>query len=430
MTPDTRELGPDIDAWFETHADELITVVRELIAIDSQIPPYADERAIAADVIRRIEAFGLADTIDVIGPNETRPSVFARRKGAGGGPNLMLNGHIDTKPVGEARDLWHTDPFVATDRDGDIVGLGSNDMKGAVAAMLFAARALKELGVQLAGDLVLGLVADEEDGARDGSQYVAPLLRDIDATLIGEPSGWERDWQRIHLVSRGVCCFRLIVTGTQMHSSLSDRMHSVNASVKAAEIMTSMAQDFALTFVPHELGGAGPTVNIGVMISGGTYFGVVPGRAEIACDIRTVPGMTQESVRKDVERWLDGLREQDPELEVALEFDERLAWIPWSELDKQHPLATAASRAAEDVLGAAPEFGVFPGGTDAPWYSQVGIPALPSFGPGMLTSAHGPNEFVSRSSLIEAGRMYARIVADFCGVASRTGDAEGENHDH
>lgn len=415
----TTSVGTAIDAWFDQHADELMTTVRELIAIDSQIPPYADEREIAADLRRRIEEHDLADEISVIGPSEFRPSLIARRSGTGGGQNLMLNGHIDTKPVGEARALWHTDPFTATDRDGDIVGLGANDMKSGVAAMLFAVRALKELGIKLKGDVVLGFVADEEDGAQDGSQYVAPRLSGIDAVLIGEPSGWERDWQRIHLVSRGVCCFRVKVTGTQMHSSLSDRMPSVNASVRAGALMADMASELQLTYRPHHLGDTGPTLNVGVIISGGTYFGVVPGFAEFACDIRTVPGMTQESVHADLERWLDARRAADPDLQVVVEFDERLGWIPWSEIEDTHPLTLAAVSAAADVLGEAPELGVFPGGTDAPWFSRAGIPALPSFGPGMLTSAHGPNEFVSRSSIIEAGRMYARIAAEFCGVANR-----------
>ena len=406
-----------VDALLAEWEDELLTTLCELIAIDSQIPPFADERAIIADLRARCEAFGLADEVTVLGPAPERPSMLVRHRGAGGGPALMLNGHVDTKPVGEARALWRSDPHHATRRGDDIVGLGANDMKSGVAAMLFAARAVRAAGVRLRGDLVLGFVADEEDGANEGSRYIAPLIEDVDAVLIGEPSGWEEDWQRIHLVSRGVCCFRIIVTGTQMHSSLSDRMRSVNASVKAAGLMHRMPDALRLTHRPHPLGDVGPTLNVGVMISGGTYFGVVPGHAEFACDVRTVPGMSQQSVAADLDAWLAAERAADPDLQVRFEFDETLAWIPYSEMEPDHPLAAATARAAADVLGEAPEFGVFPGGTDAPWYSQAGIPALPSFGPGMLTSAHGPNEFVSVRSVLEAARIYARIIVDFCGIA-------------
>jgi acetylornithine deacetylase len=122
-------------------------------------------------------------------------------------------------------------------------------MKGAIAAMAFAAVALRESGIGLAGNLVLAFVADEENRGTLGSKVLAPLLTDVDACLIGEPSGWERDWQALHLVSRGVCCFRIRVRGTQMHSSLSDRMPSINASRRMADLLVSIEALPAFTWV-------------------------------------------------------------------------------------------------------------------------------------------------------------------------------------
>ncbi|WP_186324396.1 M20 family metallopeptidase [Microbacterium paludicola] len=403
-----------IDEFLDAHADELIDLVRDLIAINSQIPPYGDEREIVAFLRSTLTRMGLDEDITIIGPTEERPSMIARMRGTGGGANLMLNGHIDTKPIGEARELWRKPPLEAIVEDGILYGLGATDMKGAVAAMIFAAYALRASGAALAGDLVLGLIADEEAGAQLGAKFVAPYVSDVDAILIGEPSGWEHDWQGIHLVSRGVCGFRVIVQGTQMHSSLSDRMPSVNASLKLADLMLRIGAELDLPFTPHPLGQVGPTLNTGVMIDGGTFFGVVPGRAEFACDLRTVPGQTREEVAEALDRWLDACRAADPELQVEYHFEEGLDWIPWSELDAEHPLVAATQRAAADVLGEAPPLSVFPGGTDAPWYSQLGIPTLPSFGPGVLTCAHGPNEYVSVNSIHQAAKMYARIALDFC----------------
>jgi len=403
-----------IDSFLDERKEELIALVRDLVAIDSQIPPHADERAIVAFLQDTLKRLGLADELTVIGPSPERPSLIARLRGTGGGKNLMLNGHTDTKPVGEARGLWNTEPLDATIIDGKMYGLGTTDMKAAVAAMIYAAYAIKETGVPLSGDIVIGMIADEEAGAQLGAKFVAPHVENVDAILIGEPSGWAHDWQRIHLVSRGVCGFRIVVTGTQMHSSLSDRMPSVNASLKLADLMTRIGSEIDLPFTPHPLGEVGPTLNAGVMISGGTFFGVVPGRAEFACDLRTVPGQTIEEVAQGIGSWLDACRAADPELQVEYAFEPGLDWIPWSELAADHPLVSATQAAAEDVLGEAPPLGVFPGGTDAPWYSEIGIPTLPSFGPGVLTCAHGPNEFVSVESIHEAARMYARIAADFC----------------
>ena len=129
-------------------------------------------------------------------------------------------------------------------------------MKAAVACMIYVAQAIREAGLQLKGDLLLAFAADEEAGADYGAKYLAPQLRGAaDACLIGEPSGWERDWQGIHLISRGLCAFQVRVTGTQMHSSLSDRMPSVNANVEMARLVLKLREDFAAAF-PAQTGTA------------------------------------------------------------------------------------------------------------------------------------------------------------------------------
>src|SRR5690606_5286112 len=74
--------------------------------------------------------------------DESRPNLVLHVPGRGDGPTLMLNGHLDTKPIGDARDLWRTDPLEPVVVDGLLYGLGTSDMKAAVAAMLYAAHAL------------------------------------------------------------------------------------------------------------------------------------------------------------------------------------------------------------------------------------------------------------------------------------------------
>lgn len=401
------------DRLLDSTQERLLDLAKDLIRVDSQIPPYGDEREIVAFLQRTLPEWGLPAG-EILAPNPERPSLIVRIPGTGGGRNLMLCGHIDTKPVGQARDEWRTDPTDPVVIDGDLVGLGATDMKGAVAAMIAATSAIRESGAELAGDIVLAFVADEEGGAGQGAQLIAPLIEDVDAALIGEPSGWTTDWQGIHLVSRGVCCFRVTVTGTQMHSSLSNRLPMVNASVKMAGLLDRMLRDFDLGVEPHPLGPTPPTVNPGVTVEGGTFFGVVPGRAEFACDIRTLPGMTRDDVAAALDRWLDAERARDPELVVDYRFEPGLDWIPPAELSPDHALVGAVQDAAAAVLGEAPPLSVFPGGTDAPWFERAGIPTLPSFGPGMITSAHGPNEYVSVKSLYESAKMYARIAMDFC----------------
>lgn len=408
--------GEAIDTFMGERHSELLDLLVDLIAIDSQIPPHADERAIVEFLQSAMTRYGLPPG-EILAKSPERPNLIVRIRGEGAGPNLMLNGHVDTKPIGEARAQWRSDPFRAHIEDGLVYGLGSNDMKAGVAAMVFAAHALRSLGIQLSGDLLLGFVADEEAGAHYGSRFVAPTLTGVDAVLIGEPSGWERDWQGLHLVSRGISCFTIRVTGTQRHSSLSDRLPSVNATTRMAGLLSRIVPELAVPHTPHPMGDIGPTLNAGVMISGGTYFGVMAGSAEFSCDLRTVPGMTLDDVKTSVEAWLQHCRDEDDDLVVDVEYDQVLDWVPCSEIDSAHPLVRATQDSSAEVLGAPAPLGVFPGGTDSPWYDAAGIPAIPSFGPGILASAHGPNEFVSISSLVEAARMYARIAIRYCGLA-------------
>ena len=404
-----------VDAYLETHRGALESLTAELVAIDSRIPPDADEVAIVAFLQERMASLGLGRG-EVLAARAERPNLITRLPGTGGGPTLMLNGHLDTKPVGDARELWDSDPLIPEVRDRRLFGLGSADMKAAVAAMVFAAAAVRSVG-RLAGELVLGFVADEEAGATEGAQFLAPRLEGIDAVLIGEPSGWDHDWQGLHLVSRGLCCFRVHVRGTQMHSSLSDRMPSVNAARAMASLMVDIEDELELEFVPHPLGASAPTLNVGVLAEAGVFFGVVPGHAQFACDLRTLPGMSEDQVRAAIEAWLQSRRDADPALDASIEFEPGLAWIPSSEIESGHPLVGAAQAAASHVLGASPPLSVFPGTCDAPWFSAAGMATIPSFGPGVLTCCHGPNEWVDLDRVHEAARIYAHTAIGFCGTA-------------
>ena len=417
MSTAASDRGAVVDAFLQKHREDLVELVADLVSIDSQIPPHADERRIVDFLRARMAALGLGAG-EVVAADPARPNLVTRIAGSGGANKLVLNGHVDTKPVGDSLPLWRSDPLRPEIRDGCLYGLGASDMKGAVAAMVFAAAAVIESGEQLAGDLVLAFVADEEAGAELGSKFLAPRLGDVNACLIGEPSGWERDWQALHLVSRGVCCFRIRVRGTQMHSSLSDRMHSVNASRRMAGLLVSLEDELELEFVPHPLGRVTPTLNVGVLVSGGVFFGVVPGHAEFACDLRTLPGMTEAGVRQSLERWLERHRAADPDLDAEIIFEPGLTWVPPAEIDQTHPLVVAAQSAAREVLGASPPLSVFPGATDAPWFDAAGTATIPSFGPGILTCCHGPNEYVSVESVLQASRIYARIAIGYCGVSS------------
>ena len=402
----SRAIERIVDAYVEAHRNDLVEFAQELVAAPSPNPP-GDERAVAAAVAARLRSLGV-DDIRLLGPSSERRSVIARVPGSGNGSRLALSGHLDTKPAGDL-DAWEADPWDPVVRDGVLYGLGSCDMKGAVAAMVFAAAAARE--ADLPGDLVLVLSADEETGGEHGARWLAEQgLIDADVCVIGEPSGIRHEWEAIRLVSRGVAIFTVRVRGTQMHSSLSQELPSVNANVSMARLMSRMADEGAdlLTFQPHALVPGGPTLNVGLSVHGGLGAGVCPGDGEFLSDVRALPGMSREQIEADLERFLTRARAADPSLDAELEFQ---IWLPATEIAADHPVVAALAGAAEHVLGETPPLGYFPGGTDAPLYQLIAdVPTVPSFGPGLLTRAHAPNESIPVESLVQAARIYAHAA--------------------
>ncbi len=391
----------------DNSADEIIDFAGKLIATPSVNPP-GDEREIANLLLDRLNNLGLRGAV-LVGALQERPNVLYRLRGTEGSPTLLYVAHTDTKPTGDTRDQWNSDPFCPTLKDGRLYGIGGADMKGAVAAFVYAAAALAKVG-PLRGDLLLALVADEEGGGKFGAHYLtAEYGLKADMALIGEPPGINREWEYLHVGSRGICCLNLKVSGTQMHSSLSDRLPSVNASLKLADLMLSMSRDLKLSYNPHPLSPNGVTVNLGVRLKGGVYFGVYPGQAEFGVDIRTLPGMKMENVIRDIQEFLNQKQMADPTLKVQLEIEDLpLGWIDPTEVSEDHPLVRALADASREVLGFCPPSGIYPAATDAPKFQLgAGIPTVPAFGAGMISLAHGPNEWVGAGSIVQACKIYA-----------------------
>jgi acetylornithine deacetylase/succinyl-diaminopimelate desuccinylase-like protein len=399
-----------VAAYIVERADEIFEFTCDLIRTPSVNPP-GDEVAVSRVIMDRLSALGIDDR-SIVAMTPERPNVMAHVRGTANGPTLMLSGHIDTKPAGNM-DEWRTDPWEPTVIGDQLIGLGSGDMKAAIAAMIYAAGALRELG-DFPGTLSLALTADEENGSQFGSKWLAAEgYVDADVCVIGEPAGVHEEWESIHLVSRGAALFKVVVLGTQMHSSISDQLPAVNATLKMAELALKMQRELRdyLTFDEHDYCRFGPTVNVGVMAQAGVTYGVYPGRAEFATDVRTIPGMTEEQVKADVQRFLDDAMAADPELDATLEW---YLMVGATEIDGEDPIVASLAGASEQVLGRTPRLDAFPGATDAA-YIQVaaGVPCIASFGPGFLPRAHSPNESMHKDGAAQAAMIYALAALDY-----------------
>lgn len=403
-----------IKEFLSDNRDALVEFTKRLVSTPSPNLP-GDERAVVDVILAELNELGLSEFAEVVGSSPERPNVLVRINGLASGPTVMLCGHSDTKPVGDSG-KWDTNPYEPIVRDGKMYGLGTTDMKGAVAAAIYAAAALSKCRSELNGNLLLVINSDEERTMEYGSGFLSREFGiHADIGLIGEPSGIVGpEFEFLHIVSRGISCFTVRVFGTQMHSSLTDRMRSTNANEVMANVLSFMRENLELRYTPHPLCQT-PTINLGVKVKGGVGYGVCPGVAEFQSDIRTLPGMTLEQLREDVERCLDSYRSLYPEAEIELEFEQApMDWFPPTEVAADHPIIETLLDAAEAEIGFRPKLSAFPGGSDAKNFQGVaGIPTIPSFGPGWLPLAHGPNECVGVQAIQQAASIYANAIAAF-----------------
>jgi acetylornithine deacetylase/succinyl-diaminopimelate desuccinylase-like protein len=382
-----------------------IELLKTIIAIDSSNPgPYELELArFFADLASQ---FGFESEIIESQPNRANLII---KVDAGGSRTLGLSGHLDTKPVGEAAAEWNTPPWELV-IDGDIgYGLGSSDMKGGMAAMFVAA--VEWSKTAKSGNLSLIFTADEEAGSVHGAKYLSdnyPLK--ADAILVGEPSGVKEPWESIFTISRGISCFEVVIQGKQGHSGLSPTL-TTSATVAAAKVILALSE-FKPSFPKQAVSTTIPTVNPAVVIGGGVTYGVHPGEARIKCDIRLVPGMTQEQLALEINQVVSSSLPQDVRFQVN--FEKGIGWMPAVEIDNNHALSQAVQAAAKQVLNKDVPFGTYPGGTDATHFiNGAKIPTLASIGPGWLSVAHGPNEKVGISQVRQAKEIYKRTAELF-----------------
>jgi acetylornithine deacetylase/succinyl-diaminopimelate desuccinylase-like protein len=292
-------------------------------------------------------------------------------------------------------------------------------MKGPDAALVYGLTAAIHAGSEkLTGQVRLVLTADEEGKMMEGARYLVQQGQvQAHAALIAEPSGVKASWETIPLISRGASVVRFVVEGTPTHSSIGDRLPVVNASLEASHLMVFLGEHLTLQHPRTDLCPQGPTVNLGATLRGGQAVAMVSGQAEFSVDIRTLPGMSQEQVARDIDRALAAFCAERPQSRVTWNFfPGSLAWLPPTEIAPDLPLVHAVRQAAGQVLGEPPPFGCFPGTTDAvSWQAMGGIPTIPGFGPGLLSNCHKPDEFVEIDEVIQAAKIYALTILNYLG---------------
>lgn len=369
-----------------------LDLARRLIAIDTCNPP-GNESAVADLLGGLLETAGFGLTRLEHEPG--RASLVARLAGGGRRPPLCLCGHSDTVPLGGA--AWVRAPFAAEVEDGRLYGRGASDMKGGLAAIVWAACELARRPLPGAGLTVI-VCADEENGCR-GSRHLAGQAAELGpagALVVAEPSA-NQPW----LGHKGVLWLKAVFSGKAAHASMPEA--GDNAIYKAARAVTALAGlDF--TGLDHPSLGR-PSVNVGT-ISGGTRVNMVPDRAELSVDLRSVPGLEQARLRQMAAAALG------PEATLT-ELDNTPA--VWTE--PGDPWVQQAWGVMREITGREPAPGGAPYFTDASHLRRAfgPIPTL-ILGPGEPTQAHQTDEWCEVVKIEQAAAAYLEIARRWCGV--------------
>lgn len=344
-----------------------------------------------------------------------RDNVLARYGDDPQKPTLLWDAHQDTVPV----DGMTIEPFQPKVESGRVYGRGACDVKGGLAAMLWAFRRICLEQKKLPYNLVLSCSCDEESTAAGIADLVtywqagaakSRLLREKPVgAIVSEPTDLD-----IVVAHRGVTRFRLHTHGRACHSS--DPSKGVNAIYRMGRVLSELenyAKSLGESLQPHPLCG-GATLSVG-RIEGGISVNVVPDHCFIEIDRRLIPGEDPKAAAAKIGDFLRArlgfeIELERPWIECTALSDTDNGWLADRLLETMRVWDQESLAAGKGVpCGDRQKVGV-PYGTNASTLCEAGVPAV-VFGPGSIAQAHTKDEFIEIAELEKGAEIYYRSIA-------------------
>src|SRR6266849_394454 len=403
MTKRTRVAGGEISRlmeWLQRREDEMAALLAGLVAIATENPPGKNYRACADLLENRLRRAGLeCERLEVGDSNEgTGDGPVCLVASYGRGERILyFHGHYDVVPAQSG------EQFKPLRKEHFLFGRGSCDMKGGIVAMLYAILALKECGAELDGRIALTLVPNEETGGEGGSAWLAAqgrLGRDGIGMLLAEPTSgvvWN--------ANRGAISLRVRVLGKSAHAGLQHQgENAFERMVQVVERLQELKREVEQRTTKFNIGADQARQSIlmvGGQSGGGANFNVVPEECWFTIDRRINP---EENLVEEKSRLIATL-ESCKRKGVPLEW-EILQEGRSSVSREKEPLGEALARNVRAVTGKGARFEMCPGLLEIRFYAARGVPAY-AYGPGMLSVAHGPNEYVDVRKMVDCAAIYA-----------------------
>ena len=393
--------------------DRLVELARRFVSV----PSFTGSEQAAAELMRdELRALGLQVQWQQV--EDGRANVLGTWPGAGGGPTLMFNGHLDTSYSGREPWLAGIPGFQPEGFEcgGRIYGLGVSNMKGALACYVEAVRSLIEAGVRLRGDVMVAAVCGEIEktqqgdaqgaeyrGYAAGSRYLVGHGGAADMCILGEPTE-----NKVVLAHFGTIWVRLSTRGPFVHTAFSSGRLDENSIVRMRPVL-----DAVLEWLPRwedemSYDGVRGVANLGAIQGGfGWRASRTPHATDLFLDLRVPPSVPIAEARRRALEFARGLEGVDAEVYLT---------APGAEIDERHPLVAAVEAAHEEVFGSAAERDVARWFSDASVLTRYGI-ATVNYGAssGLPDAELGENLAVD--GLVKTAEVYARAAEKVCGVA-------------
>jgi acetylornithine deacetylase len=374
----------------------------------------------------------LAETLPAIGVTGTtvrdfvpgRPNVWGVRKGKGGGKCLLLIGHTDVVHVRGWRERWagtdREDPFGAPIVDGEVWGRGAADLKAGISAAVEALRALDEAGVELAGDVVLAFIGDEESGepgtgVSAGMKALVPVisageLPKPDFAIYVEPTRLD-----VYPAQMGFFIADIEVTGRTAYFGVPDL--GVDALKATHAILAALWAHSAELQKRGEHNLVGRSFLLVTAIEGGGLI-AVPERCRLSLIRKLRPGEDLSFAQDELEAVARGAV-SDPDIRVACSYaagrDHKVGGTA-TEVD---PSIAPVAMLIEAIRARRPDRGRIAGApfwSEASFLTSLGIPTV-YFAPGDIRICHTLEERVPVDDYLDGIAALADFIARYCGVA-------------
>ncbi len=423
--------------WVDAHRSDLIGLAQSLVRIPSENKqPHGNEKAcqmFVAEFLRgigcRVDVFTPHDVPGLTGHPEywpgrdytDRPNVVGVLTSQPDGPvglaagrrSLLFTGHVDVVPtVGEGKYGW----WDGTVEDGRLYGRGSNDMKGGIAAYLMAARCVRELGLNLNGDLILETVVDEEFGGANGTLACRLRGYNADAAILPEPNN-----MLVSIAHRGGQQFRLFTCAEGVGMGFGEAVLPDPVTALGHLLAALDRYNQARQTRPKPRGFENDTfplmpfaMRAGELLPWGTGE-AIPQTAWVEFWIEIPPGVTEEALQAELRAVVAEAAETIPTVgRVTTRWEERTRFLAGSSMPEDHPILGVLTTHLAAVTGRAPDFGPAPFACDGFVFNLLSPTPVVILGP-RGGNAHAPDEWVDLDDLVALTKVYALTAADWLG---------------